>query len=71
VADTERLNPPLLAQGERDEKPQLDQFGDGEVGVWPRPERVVGDLRIPDDSARVGERGLLARAELVRVGEIQ
>jgi hypothetical protein len=70
VADPQRLDPPLLPEGEPDEEPELDQLGIGEVLVQPRPERVVRDRRVPDDGARVGERGLLARAELVGVREV-
>ncbi len=71
MPDAERLDPPLLPQGESDEEPELDQFGNGEVLVEPLPEGFVRDLRIPDDGARVGEGGLLARREPVRVGEVQ
>jgi hypothetical protein len=65
VPDAQRLDPPLLPEGERDEEPKLDQLRDGEVPVEPLPERVVGDLRVPDDGAGVGQRGLLAGAEVV------
>ena len=71
VPDAERLDPALLTERERDEEPELDELGHGEMLVEPLPERVVGDLRIPNDGARVGERGLLAGAELVGVGEGQ
>ena len=71
VPDAERLDPALLPQGERDEEPELDELGNCEVLVEPLPESVVGDLRIPDDGARVGQRGLLARGEPVRVGEVE
>ena len=71
MSDAERLDPPLLPQGERDKEPELDQLGNGEVLVEPLPERGVGDVGIPDDRARVGQRRLLAGAERVRVGEAQ
>ena len=71
VLDAERLNPSLLPQSERDEEPEFDQFGDCEVLVELLPEGVVGDLRIPDDGARVGKGGLLTGAEFLRFGEVQ
>ncbi len=71
VPDAERLDPPLLPRGKRDEEPEFDQFWDCEVVVEPLPKRVVGDLRIPEDGACVGKRGLLAWVELVGVGEAQ
>ncbi len=71
VLKAERLDPALLPQRKRDEEAEFDQLGDCEVAVEPLPEGVVGDLRIPDDGAGVGKRGLLARAELVRAGEVQ
>src|SRR5262245_25299114 len=37
VADAERLDPALLAQGERDEEAELDQLRIGEMAVEPRP----------------------------------
>ena len=71
MPDAERLDPPLLPQGERDEEPEFDQFGDGEVLMEPLPQEFVGDLRVPDDGARVGKGSVLARGEPVRVGEVQ
>ena len=70
VADPQRLDPSLLPEGEPDEEPKLDQLRIREVLVQPLPERVVRDRRVPDDRARVGEGGLLARAELVGVREV-
>ena len=71
VPDAERLDPPLLPQGERDEEAELDELGHGEEPVEPRPQRVIGDLGVPDDRTRVGEGRLLALAECARVGEVQ
>ncbi len=65
VPDAERLDPSLLAQGEGDEEPELNQFGDREVLVEALPQGIVSDVRVPDDGARVGQRGLLPGAELV------
>jgi hypothetical protein len=53
VLKAKRLDPPLLPQSERNEEPEFDQLGDCEVLVELFPEGVVGDLRIPDDGARV------------------
>ena len=71
VLKAERLDPALLSQCESDEEAELDQLRNGEVLVEPFPEGVVGDLGIPNDGAGVGQRRLLARAELLRVGEVQ
>ena len=71
VADAERLDPALLTAGEGDEKAQLDELRLAEVQVQPAPQRVVCDPGVPDDGAGIGERGLLAFAETVRVLEVQ
>ena len=44
VADAEGFDPALLAQGEADEKTQLDQFGIRKVLMQFRPQRVIGDV---------------------------
>jgi len=44
VPDAERLDPPLLSQGERDEEPEFDQLRDCEVLVEALPERFVREL---------------------------
>jgi hypothetical protein len=71
VTDAERLDPALLAARESDEEAELDELGLAEMRVQPRPELVIGDARVPDDGARVGERGLLAFGEPIRVLEVQ
>src|SRR5206468_11329670 len=67
----QRLDPPLLPQRERDEEAELDQLGVREVLVQLRPQRLVRDLRVPDDRARVGEGHLLTLGEFRRIGEEQ
>jgi hypothetical protein len=67
VADPERLDPPLLPECQRNEEAQLYQLRLGEVPVEFLPESVVREARVPDDRARVCERGLLAIVEPVRV----
>jgi hypothetical protein len=71
VPDAEGLDPPLLPEGERDEEAQLDELRNREEPVELLPQRLVGDVGIPDDRARVGQRRLLARAELLGVRERQ
>jgi hypothetical protein len=44
VPDAERLDPSLLPQGQRDEEPELDELGNGDMRVEPLPQRVVGEL---------------------------
>jgi hypothetical protein len=71
VADAQRLDPALLAAGEGDEKAELDQLSLAEVLVQLLPESIVGDAGVPDNRARVRERGLLALGEAIRVLEMQ
>ena len=63
MADAERLDPSLLTAGQRNEEAELDQFRLGEVRVQGRPQLFVGEIRIPDDGARVAQRGLLPLGE--------
>src|SRR5262245_44997658 len=41
------------------------------MAAEPRPQRLVGDLRVPDDRARVGQRHLLTLGEPRRLREVQ
>ena len=59
MADAERLDPPLLSAGQRNEEAELDQLWLGEVRVKSRPEFLVGKVRVPDDGAGVAQRRLL------------
>jgi hypothetical protein len=71
VPDTERLDPPLLPEGECDKEPQFHQFGHGEMLVQFHPKRVVGNIGVPDNGARVGQRYLLTCGELRRTLELE
>ena len=71
VVDAEGFDPALLAEGETDEKTELDQLGNGEVLMKFFPERVVSDVGIPSDGAGVSQRNFFSFGELVRVGEVQ
>lgn len=71
MADAQGFDPPLLSQRERDEEPELDQLRHREVFVELLPQRIVRDLGVPDNRARVGQRDLLAGAELLGVGKRQ
>src|ERR1041384_364216 len=71
MADAERLDPALLPERQCDEKAELDQLRDAEVLVQFCPQRVVGDIGVPDDGAGIGQRGLLALGEFVRRAEVQ
>src|ERR1051326_2744561 len=55
MADAERLDPALLPERQRDEKAELDQLRDAEVLVQFCPQRVVGDIGVPDDRTRSEE----------------
>ena len=71
MIDAQGFDPTLLAKRQADEKPELDQFRDGEVLMKFFPERVVGDIGIPGDRAGVGQRDFLALGKPVRVGEVE
>ena len=65
VADAQRFNPTLLAEGQRDEETELDEFGNREMAVQLFPKRFVGNVRIPDNRAGVCESRLLALGEFL------
>jgi len=71
VADTQGLDPALLPQGEPDEEAQLNELGVGEVAAEPLPQGVVGDRRLPDNGAGIGQRRFLPIGELIGVLEVQ
>jgi len=65
MADTQCLDPALLAERQRYEKPQLDELGIREVAVQLIPECLIGNIGIPDDRAGVRERHFLPLGEFV------
>jgi len=71
VADAERLDPALLAVGERHEIAELDDLLLAEVPAQAFPERIVGALRVPDERARVEQRRLLALVVPIRALEFE
>ena len=71
MADAERLDPALLTQCQRDEKPQLHKLGIGEMLVQLSPQSVVGNVGIPDDRAGVSQRDFFALAETRRALEFE
>jgi len=71
MRDAESLYPSLLPQRDADEKTELDELLLAEMLVEPRPEVIVGKLRVPDDRARPRESGLLSLVELVRPLELE
>ena len=71
MADAESFDPALLAQGQPDEKAQLDQFRYREMLIEFLPKSIVGNIGVPRDGARIGQRDFLALGELVRIGKIQ
>jgi hypothetical protein len=70
VADAERLDPALLPQREGDEEAKLDELGLAEVPVQRLPQRIIGEICIPDDGPRPTQRGLLAIVELLGALEL-
>src|SRR5689334_23202654 len=71
VADVPGLDHALLAVRDRDERAELDELFLAEVRAQPPPQRVVDARGIPDEVARVEERGLLPLGEGVGALEIQ
>ncbi len=56
VAEAQSFDPALLPQGERDEEAQLNEFFSGEVPMQFFPECIIGNFRIPDNRAGIGQR---------------
>ena len=71
VADSQRLDPALLATRQSDEEPELDKFRLGEVLMELRPESLIGEIGIPENGAGVAKRGLLPFGVAVGVLELQ
>ena len=66
MADTQCLDPALLAERQRYEKSQLDELGIREVTVQLLPQGLIGNIGIPDDRAGVRERHFLPLGEFIR-----
>ena len=71
VADIEGLDPALLAEGEADEESELDYLGSVKCRCSCSRDGVIREGGVPDDGAGIGERGLFALAEFVRLFEMQ
>ena len=71
MADAPRLDHALLPVRERDERAELDDLLLAEVLAQASPERAVDAFRVPDEVARVEERGLLPLGERVRALELE
>jgi hypothetical protein len=71
VADSQRLDPALLAESKRYEETQLDQLFFAEMLVKLGPQPVVGQLGIPDDGTRPHQGRLLPPRELVGALELE
>ena len=70
MVDAEGFDPALLAKCQRDEKPKLDQLGNGEMFMEFPPESVIGDLGVPGNSAGIRQRDFLALRELGGIGKV-
>src|SRR3989442_15251050 len=71
MADAPGLDHPLLTVGERDERTELHDLIVAEVFAKPRPHVPVRALGVPDEHARVEQRGLLSVAEPLGPLEVQ
>ena len=56
MSDPQCLDPALLSEGERDEKAEFDEFFSRKMPMEFFPECVIGNFRIPDNRARIGQR---------------
>ena len=65
MADPQRLDPALLTEGQRNEKAELNELGIREMPVQLFPQRVVRDIGVPDNRARVSKRRLLSLGKFV------
>ena len=66
VTDAEGLDPALLPQSQRDEEAQLHELLLAEVAMQLGPQRVVRQVRVPQDCAGPPQGGFLAFVEGVR-----
>jgi len=71
MADTQCLDPALLTERQRYEKPELDELGNREVAVQLLPEGLIGNIGIPDDRTGIRERHFLPLGELIRALKIE
>ena len=71
MADAPRLDDALLAVRDRYEGAELDDLLLAEVPAQALPQRVVDALGIPDEVARVEERGFLPLRVVVRALEVE
>ena len=60
MPDAQRLDPSLLSERQPHKEAEFHELRNSEVLVQPSPQGVVGNIGIPDDRARVGQRGFLA-----------
>ena len=65
MTDTPGLDHALLAESNRYEGAELDDLILAKVDAQPRPQRIIDPFGIPNQVARVQERGLLAVGESV------
>ena len=71
MSDAQGLDPTLLAKCQSDKKAELHELRNSEVLVQFLPERIVRDVGVPRDRARVGERDFLSLRELFRIGKVE
>ena len=71
MPDPECLNPPLLPIRERDEVAELHDLLVVELVAQPFPQVIVDAVGIPDEHARIQQRGRLALVETIRPLEVQ
>ena len=71
VADAQGFDPTLLAERKRDEETELDKLGNCEMAVQFLPKRFVGNARVPDNRAGVGQRYFLALGKFLGILKIE
>jgi hypothetical protein len=59
VSQIKGLEPTLLPRRECDEETEFRKFRRSEVGVEVVPQRVVGEVCVPDDGIGIAQRSLL------------
>ncbi len=71
MANSQRFDPALLTEGQRNKEAEFNEFRNCEMPVQFFPQRVIRDIGVPDNGARVRERHLLSLGKLVRAFKVE
>lgn len=71
MVNAQSFDPTLLAKCQSDEKTELDELRNSEVLVQFFPKRIICDIGVPGDCARVGEGDFLPLRKPVGISEVE